>query len=168
MILLEAAWIDDWISQYKPNAILNVGSSTHHFRTTEQPFQAVLFNGFNVCHVDAKEAEGVDIVYRVGEGRLREVTGVEYSCVLLTSVLEHVENRDDVMRDVESAMAHDGLLLVTVPCIWPYHPDPIDTLYRPDAKQLSEYVSQFAFRPIESVALPDSRGVCSAVAARRM
>lgn len=166
MIVAEADRLREWFDRFEPTSILNIGSSTHRFRTVEQPFQATLFAGRNVTHVDAKQDTGVDVVYKVGEGRLSKIVHGFFDVVLLSSVLEHVEDRDAVMRDVAAIVRN--LLIVTVPHVWPYHPDPIDNLYRPTPQELTDYVCSFGFESVVQDELFDDRGSCSAIVVRKI
>jgi 2-polyprenyl-3-methyl-5-hydroxy-6-metoxy-1,4-benzoquinol methylase len=51
-------------------------------------------------------------------------------------VLEHVPDPGQVAAAIERVVAPGGYLLVTVPSRYPYHPGPIDTLFRPTVGEL--------------------------------
>ena len=44
-----------------------------------------------------------------------------FDIVLMTEVLEHVENVDITLREINRVLKIGGLILVTVPFIWPQH-----------------------------------------------
>jgi hypothetical protein len=52
------------------------------------------------------------------------------------NVLEHVPNRDELATAIESLVSRGGYLFVTVPRRYPYHPGPIDTMFRPGVEEL--------------------------------
>ena len=49
-----------------------------------------------------------------------------FDIVLMTEVLEHVENVDITLREINRVLKIGGLILVTVPFIWPEHEQPFD------------------------------------------
>ena len=51
-------------------------------------------------------------------------------------MLEHTRSREVLAGLILDILPEGGYLFVTVPHRFPYHPDPIDTLYRPDADEL--------------------------------
>jgi hypothetical protein len=87
-----------------------------------------------IIHLDAQVAPGVDIVgditadeFDIGEVRAFDV-------VICTNLLEHVLARTQTIQRLEAVCAEH--LFVTVPGYFPYHEDPIDTMYRPTRGQL--------------------------------
>jgi len=125
--------------------LLNLGSSTRHFREVIQPhierelFAPLREAGVTVVHCDLKEDEGVDfagdildpeVMHRLKTGR--------FKCVLLSNLLEHVRDREAVAVACESIVGPGGFILATVPSSYPYHADPIDTYYRPSPAELAK------------------------------
>ncbi|MCK4817365.1 hypothetical protein KA005_16465, partial [bacterium] len=47
------------------------------------------------------------------------------------------------VANVSSVVREKGYLLVTVPCVFPYHPDPIDNLYRVTPQNLLDLFQGF-------------------------
>ena len=70
----------------------------------------------------------------------QSITGRRFALVLCTNLLEHVTDRERVVIAVSDLVAADGYLLVTVPQVYRYHEDPIDTGYRPDMAALATLV----------------------------
>ena len=50
-----------------------------------------------------------------------------FRCVLLSNLLEHVQDREKLASSCEEIVGTGGLILATVPSSYPYHADPIDT-----------------------------------------
>jgi hypothetical protein len=144
--------------------LLNLGSSTWTFRTVEKPhIEAELFaplreRGIAVDHCDLKAGEGVDISGDILDAALRgRLIGRGYRCVLLSNVLEHVRDRTAVAAACEDIVGPGGLILATVPASFPYHADPIDTLYRPEPADLAATFRRSQPRALESVTGPTYR-----------
>ena len=147
MLIEEAKWLARQIAELEPDRVfplLDVGSSTWRFRTEEQPWiDRVIFAsarraGHSVSHLDAKAAEGVDIVADLGdqvavEGLARR----GYRSVFCSNLLEHVEDRERVARALVGLLPAGGYLFVSCPYAYPYHPDPIDTMFRPTPPELA-------------------------------
>jgi SAM-dependent methyltransferase len=122
---------------------LDIGSSTLEFRTVVQPhidgnvFAPLRARGISIAHLDGKAEEGVDIVADV-----TTLAGVErsFELVLCTNLLEHVVDRRSTLENIKHVVAPGGLLLLTVPRRYPLHNDPIDTGFRPSARELAELI----------------------------
>jgi len=146
MLLEEAKWLREHVLQLSVSnqRVLNVGSSTRHARTEAQPhmqsdlFDPLAASGFNVTHTDLQPAEGVDLVGDLtDEAFLAKLLRDDYGLVLCTNVLEHVPERAALVNALAKLPSPGGYLVVTVPKHYPYHYDPIDTMFRPGAKTLS-------------------------------
>lgn len=124
--------------------LLNLGSSTRHFREVIKPhierelFALLREAGVNVIHSDMKEDEGVDFAGDILDPEvMRRLKGMEFKCVLLSNLLEHVRDREAVTAACEEIVGPGGFILATVPSSCPYHADPIDTYYRPSPAELA-------------------------------
>ena len=120
--------------------LLNLGSSTRHFRETTQPhIERELFGplreaGVKVVHCDLKKDVGVDVAGDILESEvMRRLKTRGFKCILLSNLLEHVRDRAAVALACEEIVGPGGFILATVPSSYPYHADPIDTYYRPIA-----------------------------------
>jgi len=138
--------------------LLNVGSSTAAFRTLDKPhIDAELFaplrtQGVSICHLDRKADDGVDLVGDILDPALRqELAGRGFRCLLLSNVLEHVRDRPGLAAACEEIVGRGGLILATVPSSFPYHADPIDTLYRPSPSELAGLFRRSELRRGETV-----------------
>ncbi len=135
------------ISQMEPSAVFplcNVGSSTEHFRKRGQPwidehiFRPLEERGLSVVHVDAKGGPGVDLVGDLSDHRfLKELSEMDFKSVLCSNLLEHLPNRQEVARVLTSIVPLGGFLFVSCPFRYPFHADPIDTMFRPDVKGIA-------------------------------
>jgi hypothetical protein len=143
----EARWLGRKLAEVDDRRLfplINVGSSTGRFREVEQPwideqvFAPLRARSGRVLHFDVKAAEGVDIVGDLTDaetwGRLRAIGARSVFC---SNLLEHVTNREETCDRLFELVPPGGLLILSVPRAFPYHPDPIDTLFRPDVSQLA-------------------------------
>jgi len=147
----ESIWIKKSISKILDDihTVLDVGSSTLDFRTKVQPFieenifKPLRSKGKKVHHLDIKEGPGIDIVCDITQPNAYSRIGQKFDLVICTNSLEHVPNMDVVADNLKKLVKKDGYLLVTVPYCYFYHPDPIDTMYRPTNKELEMLFSDF-------------------------
>lgn len=125
--------------------VLNIGSSTAHFRAVEQPhIEAEVFaplgaDGVSVLHLDLKADAGVNITGDVFDTDLqRRVTSLGPRVVLVTNLMEHLrpELRTTLPAILDRLVRPGGFLVITVPYSYPLHFDPIDTYYRPSPEEL--------------------------------
>lgn len=124
--------------------LLNVGSSTDQFRRVTQPyidneiFAALRSRGGPIYHLDAKSADGVDLVGDVLDadfmGHVREV--MTPRCILVSNLLEHVLDPAQVAQVLTSLVEPGGLIVASGPYNYPHHPDPIDNGLRPTVEDV--------------------------------
>jgi hypothetical protein len=147
MLLEEAQWLNRQLAGLRPDDLYpmcNLGSSTEHYRRLQQPhidkylFAPARMKNLEVVHVDAKEALGVDVVADLTDSTLPERL-VKYNVrsVMCCNLLEHVSDRAIVSDMVLSILKPGGYLIATVPYRFPYHEDPIDTMYRPTVAEVA-------------------------------
>jgi len=138
--------IGRWITDLRLPAgsvCLNIGSSTEDFRRKMQPHVGALFDrlsasGLRVVHCDLKAAEGVDEVGDVLDPAFQERMR-EYDADLLicSNLLEHLTDPGAFARACASLVRPGARGLITVPYSYPYHADPIDTMFRPSPQELA-------------------------------
>ncbi len=157
----EAQWLGEILADSnipQGAVVLNLGSSSEEFRCVEQPwidlhvFRPLEGRGIKVIHADAKDEPGVDIVVDItAEDLAQRVPQSDF--VLCTNLLEHVVDRDAVIEGLRTITAPGGRLVVTVPFTYRFHPDPIDTMYRPTPEQLAADVlrPEFVVERAESI-----------------
>src|SRR5204863_7553703 len=83
-------------------------------------------------------AAGVDLVGDLTEPSfLGRLAAMRLRSVFCSNLLEHVPNREEIGRAAVEAVEPGGYLFVSCPNVFPYHPDPIDTMSRPDVDELA-------------------------------
>lgn len=147
----ETLWIRAALGQTvtEPLDVLDVGASTLTFRTQVQPHISenvhtpLVERGCAVRFLDIKADEGVDIVADLTQKNLPpSVFSRRYDLVICCNILEHVADRDTFMANLVRLAKQDGKLLITVPQRYPWHADPIDTMYRPTPDEIAALISR--------------------------
>jgi hypothetical protein len=145
MIAVEARWVGSTLAELPDEQLfplLNVGSQDEAFRKQRQPwidrrvFAPLRRRGGQVVHLDLAPGDGVDIIGDLLDPAVRVRLG-GFRSVLCANVLEHVPDRGHFASALVDAVAPGGYLIVTVPHRFPYHPDPIDTMFRPAIEELA-------------------------------
>lgn len=142
----EAVWIGKALASIDASSldpVVELGSSTSEFRTVVQPHidreihAPLRERGIRIITTDLKEAPGVDISGDIYDRDIRDsIKAVAPRCVLGCNILEHVEDRGHFAAICDELVAPGGYLIVTGPHEYPYHADPIDTMYRPTVEQV--------------------------------
>ncbi|MFN5956088.1 MAG: methyltransferase type 11 [Dolichospermum sp.] len=149
----EAKWLANIIYSLNPNSVfpmLNIGSSNKKFREQEQPwidellFKPARSKGYSVIHTDIKNDIGVDLVGDLcNVDFLKQLSDMNIQSVICSNLLEHINNREEISKIISSIVPKNGYLFVTVPYQYPYHCDPIDTMFRPNIQELSSLFPDF-------------------------
>jgi len=161
MFLEEAIWIKNVLERLnllKGQVVLNLGSSDEEYRRLIQPhidyyiFRPLRKCGVKIVHVDQKKLDGVDVVLDLEDPDADILLDkIERGDVVICSnLLEHVNNRGLVIDRVKKLTKKGGVIIVTVPNVYRYHPDPIDTMYRPTNIDLENLFPIEEFTKIES------------------
>ena len=147
MLVNEAVWFKEHIRQMDSRLLFpmaNIGSSTERFRKIEQPWiEQCIFNpiregNHKVTHVDIKNVQGVDIVGDLSDPDfILKLSKMGFKSVLCSNFLEHVRDRARIAGALLSIVDSGGYILISCPYEHPYHPDPIDTMFRPTVKELA-------------------------------
>lgn len=147
MLRAEAAWLAAQLHRLPHqdlSPLLSIGSGGAELRTTQPWIQRVVYaplgqRGVRVLHHELSPGPGVDVAGDLTDpGFLARLGELEIRSVLCCNVLEHVPNPGQVASALERAIAPGGYALVSVPRRYPYHPGPIDTLFRPTVDELRE------------------------------
>jgi hypothetical protein len=143
----EAAWIGERLRALgNVRVVLNLGSGTRHFRVVSKPyidrdiFDPLVKRGARVVHADLKSGEGIDVGGDVFDPAVqRKLCELGADAVLACNIMEHLPRdlRARFPSVLDSLIAPGGVLVITVPYSYPYHADPIDTLYRPSPQELA-------------------------------
>ncbi|HYZ40466.1 MAG TPA: methyltransferase domain-containing protein [Stellaceae bacterium] len=147
MFEAEACWLRRALDAFPPerlSPLLNLGSSSATVREALQPWiEAEVFcplrnRGVDTIHVDMRQLPGVDIQADLTNAAdLRQLEALRPNALLCTNLLEHVPEPGRLAQHCLDLLPKGGLLFVTVPFSYPYHRDPIDTMYRPGLAELS-------------------------------
>jgi len=154
MLFEEAAWIGNEIQKLVGTGniqrVLNIGSSTRESWETEQNHvETYVINriknaGVRLVNTDIKKGEGVDIAGDLNDLKLiGELSEMDFNLVICANLLEHVKDPGKIALNISRIVKPDNFIIVTVPRIYPYHPDPEDYLFRPDAIELIKYFKGF-------------------------
>ena len=154
MLYEEAQWVGNRIQQYfkAGDSILNLGSSTSDLREVRQShmcefiFEPTQKAGIHIVHTDIATGEGVDIVGDLTDPMfLEELKKKNWNGLLCCNLLEHLVDRQPIVNAISDLLKTGDKLIITVPFNYPYHLDPIDTLYRPSISELKELFSKLQF-----------------------
>jgi hypothetical protein len=162
MLTDEAAWLQRHLAAIPSDALdplLSIGSGTAHSREVLQPwideriYAPLERRGVRVIHHEYAAAEGVDIAGNIADPQVAAaLQEVGAQSVLCCNVLEHLAERGPATDLLASLVEPGGYLIVTVPRHFPYHPDPIDTMFRPSVAELAGLFEGFELEDGEEVA----------------
>jgi len=151
MFEAEARWLRGALDAFPPDRLsplLNLGSSSVEVRQTVQPWieHQVFFplraRNVDVVHVDMRQLPGVDMrADLTNPDDIERLHLLRPRALLCCNLLEHVIEPDRLARHCLDLLTSGGLVFVTVPFSYPYHRDPIDTMYRPNPAQLAELLN---------------------------
>jgi hypothetical protein len=147
MLPKEAEWLGREMRRLDPASafpLLNLGSSTGHFVSKSQPwidsqvFEPLRRAHARVVNCDIKPAEGVDLVGDLMDPAfVRTLSQMGFRSILCANVLEHVARPAELASALVGAVSEGGYLFVSGPYSYPWHPDPIDTMFRPTPEELA-------------------------------
>lgn len=90
--------------------ILHIGSKTRNLAQ-------------NVINIDIDPYEGVDLLCDAHNLAFNDET---VDCVYIPGVLEHLNDPDRCVEEIYRVLKKDGLVVVAIPFLQGYHPDPAD------------------------------------------
>lgn len=162
MMREEARWFGERLADMDRADVFpmcNIGSSTEDFRKRQQPwihqyvFAPLQERSGIVRHLDVKQAPGVDIVGDLSDPAfLDQLSRMSFRSFLCSNLLEHIQDREGLCQKLNALVPRGGHLLVSCPFRYPYHPDPIDTLFRPSAEELASLFPNTRIRYATTVA----------------
>ena len=160
MLYEEAKWIGKELMKISKQGdrVLNIGSSSQEFRADVQPyinkfiFNPLIEKNINIVHTDITKDEGVDIVGDLTDSVFIDKLKKEnYEVIICSNLLEHMVNRQPIISAIKEILRPNGIAIVTVPYNYPYHLDPIDTMFRPKIKELYKNFNEFELKKGEIV-----------------
>jgi SAM-dependent methyltransferase len=141
----EAAWLARELERLPVDdlsPLLSIGSG-HAELTSDQPwihdvvYRPLERRGVRVLHHELEPAPGVDVAGDLTDPAFaKTLGGLEVRSVMCCNVLEHLPDPAQAAATMEGLVAPGGYAVVTVPHRYPYHPGPIDTMFRPGASEL--------------------------------
>lgn len=147
MLKKEAIWLADKIfslNQEKVFSLLDIGSSTKKLRMKYSPwideyiYDPAKSQGKNIIHMDMKKSPDVDVVGDLSDKTfLANLKKMNVNSVLCANLLEHVTNKKEICNSIVDLIPSGGYVFVTVPYKFPFHIDPIDTMFRPNVEELA-------------------------------
>jgi SAM-dependent methyltransferase len=148
MLPEEADLIGRWAGELplgKGSVCLNIGSSTQKFRERTQPFihekiaRPITATGCRLIHCDIKPDAGVDEVGDVLDPAFQQrLADYDPDLIICSNLLEHLQDPVEFARACGKIAKPGGYCLFTVPRSFPYHPDPLDTMYRPSPSEIAK------------------------------
>ena len=146
MRISEAAYIGARLQEIpveQLSPVLNLGSSNETFRTRTHPhvdreiFFPLVARGARVIHADLKADRGIDIVGDIYDAAFQQECGrLRPKTVVCCNILEHVTDPASFAHIVSGLVPTNGYVVVSVPHSYPFHADPIDTLFRPTTSEI--------------------------------
>ena len=144
----ESKWINTVISNNLlgvDGAVINLGSSSLDFINYNQPYIKdlvldPLLKRFQVTNVDIKSDPNVQLVANflteAGQTLIRDKSAKVF---LVSNLLEHIPNAIEGIEKIKTLMEPKTYLILTGPKSFPYHPDPIDNMFRPSIAEIRGY-----------------------------
>jgi hypothetical protein len=106
--------------------------------TEDRLFRPLRARGVDIVHVDMREAAGIDVRADLSDpADVARLRALGPRALLCCNLLEHVSLPGRLARHCLDLVDSGGLIFVTVPFSYPYHRDPIDTMYRPRPAELA-------------------------------
>lgn len=149
----EARWIEECVAKHVPSAdpqrqglVLNLGSGTARSREISKPYidRMVLAplrgKGYGIVNSDLIEGEGIDLSGDLFDPAFQQtLRDLRPQVVMFCNVFEHLPTglRTRVPEILHRILSDGGHLFITVPRSYPYHADPIDTMYRPTPQDVA-------------------------------
>ena len=149
MLLNEAKWINNVIAGHLNNfngTAVNLGSSSLDFIKYNQPYIENLVlkpisKNFKLINVDVKVDSNIQLVadFLTDSGQ-KTIKELHAKVFLVSNLLEHIPLALDGINQLKKLVEPNSYLILTGPKSFPYHPDPIDNMFRP---KLSEIYALF-------------------------
>jgi hypothetical protein len=141
----EAAWLGRRLQELPSedlSPLLSVGSGESELRATQPWLDELVYaplvrRDVRVLHHELRPGPGVDVAGDLTDPAfLTELGELGVRSVMCCNVLEHVPEPARIAAAIEAAVLPGGYAFVTVPHRFPYHPGPIDTMFRPSPEEL--------------------------------
>jgi hypothetical protein len=147
MLEAEARWLHQTLDGFaagRLSPLLNLGCGDAARRKTPQPwiedqlFAPLRRRDIDIIHVDMRPGPQVDVRADLTDpADVQRLRALRPRALLCCNLLEHVLEPQRLARHCVGMLAAGGLVFVTVPFSYPYHGDPIDTMFRPAPQDLT-------------------------------
>jgi SAM-dependent methyltransferase len=158
----ESNWIVENLEKFdnkEIDPVLDLGGSTLKYRTIDQSWLEKFFYSklrdrkLKIFFSDIKEDIGVDFAGDIFDDQfIINLKKKEFKSIFCCNFLEHVLNPQDLINRCLSILPVGGILVITVPHSYPFHRDPIDTMFRPNIEQLAALISNHEIMSSEIIA----------------
>lgn len=139
MLKNEAIWIGKQTSNLKVFSVLNIGEGSWFFRNIRQSYiQKYIFNNFERNSIKVTHTDFENDVCKKSFRRLEK-----FDLVMANNLLEHVGSIKKTVDNISSVIKTGGYLCISVPHKFPYHPCPIDNMFRPLPNELISLFPKF-------------------------
>jgi SAM-dependent methyltransferase len=141
----EAAWLAGQLEHLPSrdlSPLLSIGSGHPELRRTqpwtfERIYEPLARRGVRLLHHELDEGPDVDVAGDLTDPAfLLRLPEVGARSVMCCNVLEHLPNPLELAAAIQRSVARGGYVFVTVPRRYPFHPGPIDTMFRPTPAEL--------------------------------
>ena len=120
-----------------------IGSGDANFRQNIQPqIHKNIYEPFEndstirILSLDIKSTDDTEIHGDILNLGVREAELIRNADIyLISNLIEHVEDIRKTFRIIAGLMGNQSVLICSGPVIYPYHPDPIDNMFRPKTRQ---------------------------------
>jgi len=124
-------------SRYLSGRMLDIGCGSKPYADMMRPFVA---EHIGVDHIDSlHDIQNIDLV---GTAYDIPVEAEHFDCAICTSVLEHLEEPEQALRECLRVLKVGGVAIYTIPFIWHVHEEPRD-FYR-----FSKYGIEYLFNKV--------------------
>ena len=145
MLLNEAKWINNIIASHLNNfngTAVNLGSSSLDFIEYNQPYIENLVlkpisKNFKLINVDVKVDSNIQLVADFLTDSGQKIIKEQHAKIFLVSnLLEHIPAALDGINQLKKLVESNSYIILTGPKSFPYHPDPIDNMFRPKLTEI--------------------------------
>ena len=159
MLVNEAKWIGEQIktlSLKRESVVLNFGSQNLKYNKESKHLIDFVVNPIKqkcqLKNLDLQKGPGIDYSGNILDDTFfNQLTSIQFECVLLCNVLEHVTNIEGIAQRVGELIKPGGFIIFTGPYEYPIHYDPIDNGFRPEIKEVIRLFNNFRIIQAEIV-----------------
>jgi len=133
MLKNEAVWIGENIGKLTDiKTVLDISGGSWFFRNVRQPWiEKYLFKPLIKKKIKVFRSDSKDDVTKKSF-----LKNKKFDLVIAANILEHVKDIKKAVKTIEDKVEKGKYLCVSVPYVFPYHPDPVDNMFRPDKHKL--------------------------------